>query len=96
MVMYLGRMVELSDTQALFEAPLHPYTKVLTLAAPKLDPRDRSKRYAIEGELPSPINVPSGCTFHPRCAYCTEQCRREEPRAARGAAGPLRGLPPPR
>jgi oligopeptide/dipeptide ABC transporter ATP-binding protein len=79
MVMYLGRMVELGDTQALFDAPLHPYTKVLTLAAPKLDPRDRSVRYAIEDELPSPVNVPSGCAFHPRCPYCTEECKREEP-----------------
>ena len=80
MVMYLGGMVELSDTLPLFEKPLHPYTLVLTKAAPKLDPLNRSQNYAIEGELPSPIKVPNGCKFHPRCPYCTEKCKTEEPK----------------
>ncbi len=79
MVMYLGSNVEMGPTEEIFEHPAHPYTQVLTKAAPKLDPRDRNREYAIEGEPPSPVNVPSGCKFHPRCPYCTEECRRKDP-----------------
>ncbi|GHV26137.1 ABC transporter ATP-binding protein [Clostridia bacterium] len=80
MVMYLGSTVELGDTQAIFDSPLHPYTHVLTQAAPELDPRKRNATSAIEGELPSPINAPPGCKFHPRCIHCQTRCEHEEPR----------------
>ncbi len=79
MVMYLGTLVEVGATRELFDTPLHPYTQVLTKAAPKLDPRNRGTDYVIEGELPSPVNLPSGCAFHPRCARCAEICQREQP-----------------
>ena len=55
------------------------YTQVLTKAAPKLDPLNRQRDYAIEGEPPSPIHTPTGCKFHPRCPYCTDKCRSEVP-----------------
>ena len=79
MVMYLGSNVEVGPTEEIFKHPAHPYTQVLTKAAPKLDPLNRQRDYAIEGEPPSPINTPSGCKFHPRCPYCTDQCRTEVP-----------------
>ena len=79
MVMYLGSMVELGPTEEIFQRPLHPYTLVLTKAAPILDPTNRNREYAIEGETPSPIHTPSGCKFHPRCVFCKEKCKRETP-----------------
>ena len=78
-VMYLGSIMELGPSQEIFEHPLHPYTSVLTKAAPVLNPLNRTREYAIEGETPSPINMPSGCRFHPRCTYCAEKCRKEAP-----------------
>ena len=66
MVMYLGSNVEVGPTEAIFQHPAHPYTQVLTKAAPKLDPLNRQRDYAIEGEPPSPIHTPTGCKFHPR------------------------------
>lgn len=80
MVMYLGSNVEVGPTQTVFDRPYHPYTQVLTQAAPRLDPRDRKREYVIEGEPPSPIHTPSGCKFHPRCVRCQEKCRTEEPK----------------
>ena len=79
MVMYLGSNVEVGPTEAIFDRPAHPYTQVLTKAAPRLNPLDRTRDYVIEGEPPSPINTPTGCKFHPRCPYCTEKCRNEVP-----------------
>lgn len=79
MVMYLGGNVEMGATEAVFDHPYHPYTQVLTQAAPRLDPTDRKREYVIEGEPPSPIETPSGCKFHPRCPYCQEDCRTREP-----------------
>ena len=79
MVMYLGRMVEFGETDELFANPLHPYTRALLSAAPKPDPDTRMDRIILEGEVPNPANPPSGCHFHPRCAYATERCRREAP-----------------
>ncbi len=79
MVMYLGRMVEFGETEELFADPLHPYTKALLSAAPKPDPDTRINRIILEGEVPNPANPPSGCHFHPRCAYATEQCKKEAP-----------------
>ncbi len=78
-VMYLGTVVEMAQTGALFDRPHHPYTRVLLAAAPALDPRARRKEYAIEGEPPSPINLPRGCRFHPRCVMATAKCQEEEP-----------------
>ena len=79
MVMYLGRMVEFGGTGELFSNPLHPYTKVLLCAAPQPDPDVAVDRIILEGEVPNPAAPPSGCHFHPRCAYKTERCEREVP-----------------
>jgi len=79
-VMYLGRIVELADKEALFTKPLHPYTEALLSAAPVPDPRARREKLIIEGDVPSPINPPKGCHFHTRCPYAEARCRIEEPR----------------
>ena len=79
-VMYLGRVVELAETEALFDRPRHPYTRALLEAAPELDPRRRSHGdAAVRGELPSPVNPPSGCAFHPRCPAAIDICRTVTP-----------------
>jgi oligopeptide/dipeptide ABC transporter ATP-binding protein len=76
-VMYLGRIVELTDTRALFGRPFHPYTEALMQAAPLPNPLRRKEKVPLEGDVPSPIDLPPGCSFHPRCPYrgkvCTEQ-----------------------
>ncbi len=77
-VMYLGRLVEVAPTRTLFEAPKHPYTQLLLAALPQLDARGRDKS-PITGEIPSPLNPPSGCTFHPRCPHANDRCRSENP-----------------
>jgi peptide/nickel transport system ATP-binding protein len=80
-VMYLGRVMELADRDALYADPLHPYTKALLDAAPVPDPkveRARAPR-ALRGEIPSPLTPPSGCVFHTRCPIAGEECRREIP-----------------
>jgi peptide/nickel transport system ATP-binding protein len=74
-VMYLGRIVELAPTAKLFYQPLHPYTEALMSAIPDLDPDRVMKPVFLEGEIPSPANPPSGCHFHPRCAYAQEICK---------------------
>ena len=76
-VMYLGKIVEVADAKDLFENPQHPYTKALVDASPIPDPnlRDRS-RIVISGEIPSPVNPPSGCRYHPRCPYAREECKK--------------------
>ncbi len=78
-VMYLGRVVELAETEKLFSSPQHPYTQALLRAAPELDPSRKSKVEAVRGELPSPLNPPPGCAFHPRCPQAFERCRLEIP-----------------
>ena len=81
-VMYLGKIVELSDNRVIYEQPIHPYTQFLLSAIPIPDP-DRTrkkKRIILQGEIPSPINLPSGCFFHPRCPYREEICIHEEPK----------------
>ncbi len=78
-VMYLGRIVEQAPTEKLFEEPLHPYTRLLLQTIPKLD-RPRRSREAATGEVPSPIDPPSGCAFHPRCPLANARCRSERPR----------------
>ena len=80
-VMYLGAMVETAPTDTLYTAPAHPYTKVLLAAAPSMEENKvDDKKAAVLGELPSPINLPSGCRFHPRCPYADELCRTESPK----------------
>ncbi|GGL99166.1 ABC transporter ATP-binding protein [Deinococcus aerophilus] len=78
-VMYLGRVVEVADTETMFTAPRHPYTQALLAAAPTLDPGHRTQAPAISGELPSPLNVPSGCAFRTRCAHAFDRCAVERP-----------------
>jgi oligopeptide/dipeptide ABC transporter ATP-binding protein len=78
-VMYLGKIVELAPTEAVFTRTLHPYTDILLRAEPGLDPRRRNKEVVIQGEPPSPIRLPPGCRFSPRCPYCQDRCRTEEP-----------------
>ena len=78
-VMYLGAIVELADTETLFSAPTHPYSEALLKAAPELDPARRSVIDAVRGELPSPLALPSGCPFHPRCRYVMDRCKVERP-----------------
>jgi oligopeptide/dipeptide ABC transporter ATP-binding protein len=78
-VMYLGRIVEFADTNALFDRPQHPYTKALISAIPIPVPGARSDRILLEGEPPSPINLPAGCRFNPRCRIAVPLCRQSEP-----------------
>jgi len=79
MVMYLGKAVEIADTDQLFEQPSHPYTQFLIDAIPIPDPRKRGNRRRIEGELPSPISPPPGCRFQTRCPYKTDDCVKSHP-----------------
>lgn len=78
-VIYLGRIVEIGDSETLFSRPSHPYSQALLSAAPSLDPSEKGNAIKLEGELPSPLNMPSGCPFHVRCAYATEICKRDLP-----------------
>lgn len=78
-VMYLGRIVELAPCEALFARPVHPYTEALIAAAPVPDPTRARLAAPVEGEVPSPMNPPPGCTFHPRCPLAVERCRIELP-----------------
>lgn len=78
-VMYLGRIVESGPKEKLFSNPQHPYTESLLAAVPIADPSSKRKKTLLEGDVPSPIDRPSGCHFSTRCPYATDQCRREEP-----------------
>src|SRR5207302_9600967 len=78
-VMYVGRIVELAETEELFTSPKHPYTAALLSAVPEPDPRIRSKRIVLQGEVANPASPPSGCYFHPRCPHAIEVCRTQTP-----------------
>lgn len=78
-VMYLGKMVELTTREDLFRNPMHPYTRALMSAIPIPNPRLKRERTILKGDVPSPLNPPAGCRFHPRCPIAVEQCSQEEP-----------------
>jgi len=78
-VMYLGRIVELATDKALYQNPLHPYSQALLAAVPVPDPEISKKKILLEGDVPSPLNPPTGCTFHTRCPECMDICSREIP-----------------
>lgn len=78
-VMYLGKIVEFTDADTLYESPLHPYTHALISAIPVPDPAIKKKKQVLKGDVPSPIHPPSGCVFHTRCPYVTDRCKTEVP-----------------
>ena len=77
--MYLGNMVELGKSEEIFANPIHPYTVALINAIPTTDPDGQKELHILEGDIPSPVNPPSGCKFHTRCQYCTEICKQVVP-----------------
>jgi oligopeptide/dipeptide ABC transporter ATP-binding protein len=78
-VMYLGRVVEIAPSRDLYTRPKHPYTEALLSAVPIPDPKAKKQRIVLTGDVPNPVNRPSGCHFHPRCPKATERCKVEEP-----------------
>ena len=88
-VMYLGRIVELSDAETLYQQPQHPYTEALISAVPLADPREQRKRQRIrlDGDVPDPADPPTGCHFHPRCRYAKDICKQESPELREVASG---------
>jgi peptide/nickel transport system ATP-binding protein len=86
-VMYVGKLVEVAETEELFMNPRHPYSEALMSAVPKPDPLARSKRIVLAGEVADPSNPPSGCYFHPRCLYAQEVCQVEEPQLKEISSG---------
>ena len=86
-VMYLGRIVEIADADALFERPAHPYTRALLSAVPVTHPREQRHRHVLAGDVPSPLAVPAGCRFAPRCPHAQDRCRSQDPALMPLAAG---------
>ena len=78
-IMYLGRIVEYAEAEEIYRSPRHPYTRALISAIPRPDPSFRKQRIVLQGDVPSPIDPPSGCPFHPRCPFATDRCRVELP-----------------
>jgi oligopeptide/dipeptide ABC transporter ATP-binding protein len=78
-VMYLGKIVEIADSRSLYDTPLHPYAQALLSAIPVPKIHQEKKRIVLQGEVPSPINKPSGCAFHPRCPHCMDICKKVDP-----------------
>jgi oligopeptide/dipeptide ABC transporter ATP-binding protein len=78
-VMYLGRIVELGPTEAVLTSPRHPYTQALVSVVPAPNPRRRREQVILKGEVPNPIDLPTGCRFHPRCPKVKEECSRIDP-----------------
>ncbi len=78
-IMYLGRIVEMGDKATIFAKPAHPYTRALISAVPRPDPRARTEPQLIKGEIPSAVNPPAGCAFHPRCPFAIEECKKAVP-----------------
>lgn len=88
-VMYLGRLVEISSKEDLYEDPLHPYSKALLSAIPQPDPKKKKERILLKGDVPSPSDPPVGCAFHPRCAYAMDICRQARPELMEQESGSL-------
>jgi oligopeptide/dipeptide ABC transporter ATP-binding protein len=86
-VMYVGRIVEVAPTDALYRTPRHPYTETLLAAVPAPDPARRGRRIAVTGEVADPARPPPGCAFHPRCPHAVERCRTERPELTEAGAG---------
>ena len=86
-VMYLGRIVEIGDNRTIFSNPSHPYTQALLAAVPAANPHAKRDRIVLEGEVPSPINPPKGCAFHPRCPFAFQRCCVETPKLTRRGNG---------
>jgi oligopeptide transport system ATP-binding protein len=86
-IMYLGKIVELADRDEIFAAPHHPYTRALLSAIPMIDAGARIERIKLPGEVPSPLNPPSGCSFHPRCPYAKDICATTDPALLKGRGG---------
>lgn len=86
-VMYVGKIVEMTNTSELLHHPLHPYSEALLSSIPPADPDIRPNRIRLEGDVPSPVNPPSGCIFHTRCRYAKDRCKQEEPKLVEAEAG---------
>jgi oligopeptide/dipeptide ABC transporter ATP-binding protein len=86
-VMYLGKIVELAESEKLYNSPMHPYTVALLSAIPTPDPTRKRNRIILEGDVPSPLNPPPGCSFHSRCAFAREICKTVEPAFAEVGSG---------
>ena len=86
-VMYLGKVVESAESKAIINAPKHPYTQALLSAVPVVDPDSKRQRIVLPGDVPSPINPPSGCPFHPRCPVAEARCKTEVPALREVSAG---------
>jgi len=87
LVMYLGRIVEAGEARALCQSPRHPYTQALISAVPVVDPQSKRQRIILGGDVPSPINPPVGCPFHPRCPAAEARCKTEVPALREVAPG---------
>jgi len=87
MVMYLGNIVEIGTKDAIYEKRRHPYTQALLSAIPNIRKQENEHRILLTGDIPSPVNPPSGCPFHPRCRYCMDICKKEKPQLKTMADG---------